>query len=105
MNKYVLHGALNHSYSWNIKGDVGKIDEKLSMKNARVRLSIKKKHKKQKKNRSYEDHRGTRKNVHVDDNGSDCSIGEKSTGLLFHNVAEGILLDSKRIKSILSGGC
>lgn len=26
--------------------------------------------------------------------------GEKSTGLLFHNVAEGILLDSKRITSI-----
>lgn len=40
----------------------------------------------------------------MDDNGSDCSFGEKSTRLLFHNVAEGIegiLLDSKRVKSIL----
>lgn len=37
----------------------------------------------------------------MDDNGSDCSVGEKSTRLLFHNVAEGILLDSKRVKSIL----
>lgn len=36
----------------------------------------------------------------MDDNGSDCSASEKSTRLLFHNVAEGILLDSKRVKSI-----
>lgn len=37
----------------------------------------------------------------MDDSGSDCSTGEKSTQLLFHNVAEGILLDSERVKSIL----
>jgi len=39
------------------------------------------------------------------DNDSDCTTNEKSTRLLFHNVAEGILLDSKRVKSILSSNC
>jgi len=45
------------------------------------------------------------KNIRMDDNGSDCSACEKSTQLLFHNVAEGILLDSKRVKSILPSDC
>lgn len=31
--------------------------------------------------------------------------GEKSTRLLFHNVAEGISPDSKRVKSILPSDC
>jgi len=30
---------------------------------------------------------------------------EKLTRLLFHDVAEGILLDSKRVKSILPSDC
>lgn len=41
----------------------------------------------------------------MDDNDSDCTTGEKSTRLLFHNVAEGILLDSKGVKSILPSDC
>lgn len=68
-----------------------------------ARLSIKNKLKKGAK-KGYAGYRGARGNRFAwMTTAAIVQAGEKSIGLLFHNVAEGILLDSKRIKSIPAG--